>query len=256
MPLLLGVMAMTVLLMSSAIWMYRREHAVMLLRSEFVSQVSHELRTPLTQIRMFAETLLLGRTRSEGERRRSLEIIDRESRRLSQLVDNILRFSNISDTTNVDRQWQALAPIVRDVCDTMRPTGNGMVIQLSTDDCVCANVDSDAVRQIVLNLLDNAIKFGPSEQEIDVSVSGDETVAVISVTDQGPGIPEGERERVWSSFYRMKREEVAAISGTGIGLSVVRELVEAMQGRCWIDSSNGGTCVNIEFPTGENDDKA
>lgn len=250
-PLLLTVMIMTVVLMLTAIWLFRREQAVMKLRSDFVSQVSHELRTPLTQIRMFAETLLLGRTRTDDEHQRSLEIIDRESRRLSYLVDNILLFSNISDALLADCHWQALAPIVREVCDSMQATANEAVIRLSADETVHATVDADALRQIVLNLIDNAIKYGPQQQDIRVALTGIGNVAQISIADQGPGIPQAERERVWTAFYRLKREQTTAISGTGIGLSVVRELVEAMGGRCWIDAPNGGARVNIEFHPGE-----
>lgn len=253
-PLLLAVMTMAVVLMLTAIWLFRREHAVMKLRTDFVSQVSHELRTPLTQIRMFAETLLLERTRTDAERRRSLEIIDRESRRLSHLVDNILRFSNISDATRIDRHWQALSPVVREVCDTMTTTANGVTIRLDADDSVRAKIDADALRQVLLNLLDNAIKFGPQEQDIRVSVMDGNGRARVSVEDQGPGIPQAEHERVWDAFYRMKREEDTAISGTGIGLSVVQELVEAMEGRCWIESANGGTRVTIEFPGNADND--
>ncbi len=252
-PLLLAVMVMVVVLMLTAIWLFRREHALMKLRSDFVSQVSHELRTPLTQIRMFAETLLLGRTRTEDDRRRSLEIIDRESRRLSHLVDNILRFSSISDAAQIDRHWQELAPIVREVCDTMGVTANGATISLATDESAHANVDADALRQVLLNLLDNAVKYGPPQQDISVSLTAVGDVVHLSVADQGAGIPEAERERVWAAFYRLKREDETAISGTGIGLSVVRELVEAMDGRCWIDSADGGTRVNLEFRTGADD---
>jgi len=252
-PLLLAVMSMAVALMLTAIWLFRREHAIMKLRTDFVSQVSHELRTPLTQIRMFAETLLLERARTEKERRRSLEIIDRESRRLSHLVDNILRFSNISDVTQIDRHWQALVPVVREVCDTFSTTANGATIQLDADNSAQANIDADALRQILLNLLDNAVKFGPQEQEILVTVADPDGRARISVEDHGPGIPQAEQERVWDAFYRMRREDDTAISGTGIGLSVVRKLVEAMEGRCWIDSEDGGTRVNLEFPGGKAD---
>lgn len=253
-PILLFTLAMVIALMLGTIWMFRREQAVMALRSDFVSQVSHELRTPLTQIRMFAETLLLDRTRTDDERRRSLEIIDRESRRLSYLVDNLLRFSNISDAPLVDQHWQPLAPIVTDVCDTLRLNSNGPAIQLSVDQSVHANVDADALRQIVLNLLDNAVKYGPQQQEIRVSLTGDQDVARISVIDQGPGIPATERERVWAAFYRLKREDSTVISGTGIGLSIVRELVDAMGGHCWIDAAGEGTRVNIEFVTGADRD--
>jgi signal transduction histidine kinase len=246
-PWLLAIMVMAVILMVTAIWLFRREHAVMKLRSDFISQVSHELRTPLTQIRMFAETLLLKRTRTEDESRRSLEIIDRESRRLSHLVENILLFSNVSDASHFDRRSQALAPIVRAVCDTVQATANDVSIQLSADESVSANVDADALHQVVLNVLDNAIKYGPKTQEISVGVKAVNDTVQISIADQGPGIPVAEQERVWAAFYRLKREQQTAISGTGIGLSVVRELVEAMDGRCWIDTTTAGTRVIVNF---------
>jgi signal transduction histidine kinase len=99
-------------------------------------------------------------------------------------------------------------------------------------------------------LLDNAGKFGPPQREIRVNVTDVDGWARISVQDQGPGIPEAEQEKVWDAFYRMKREESTAIGGTGIGLSVVRELVESMQGRCVIDSGDGGTRVSVEFQSG------
>lgn len=204
--------------------------------------------TPLTQIRMFAEALLLGRTRTDEESRRSLQIIDRESRRLSHLVNNILRFSNISDTTQIDQHWQPLAPIVKEVCGTMQATTNGVVIQIEADSSVQANVDADALRQVLLNLLDNAVKYGPQQQQVSVVVKASDDGSQISIADQDPGIPAAERERVWSAFYRLKREQDTAISGNGIGLCVVRELIEAMDGRCWIDSLDGGARVNIEFP--------
>ena len=245
------ILAMAILLLVGAIWLFRREQAVMQMREDFVSQASHELRTPLTQIRMFAETLLLNRTRSEHERRCSLEIIDRESQRLSHLVDNVLRASKVSDAVQLDCHEQPLAPILREVCNSMQSTADRVTIQLSADESVVANADADAFREILLNLLDNAIKYGPDGQTIKVALANIEGSVRLSVEDQGPGIPEVETERVWGKFYRLGRERASAISGTGIGLAVVRELTEAMGGRCWFDSSNGGARVNVEFPGDE-----
>jgi signal transduction histidine kinase len=242
------ILAMAILLLVGAIWLFRREQAVMEMREDFVSQVSHELRTPLTQIRMFAETLLLNRTRSDDERRRSLEIIDRESQRLSHLVDNVLRASKVSDTVQLDCYEQPLAPILREVCNSMQSATDRVTIQLSVDESVVANADADAFREIILNLLDNAIKYGPDGQTITVALADIEGSVRLSVEDQGPGVPKVETERVWDKFYRLGRERTSAIGGTGIGLAVVRELVEAMGGRCWFDSSNGGARVNVEFP--------
>jgi len=252
-PLLMTIMVMVFVLMLTALWLFRREQAIMRLRNDFVSQVSHELRTPLTQIRMFAETLLLGRTRTEQESRRSLQIIDRESKRLSHLVDNILRFSNISDTTQIDRHWQSLAPILEEVCETTQATCDDVVIQIEADPGARANVDADALRQVMLNLLDNALKYGPQQQQILVTLTSAGHYTQISVTDQGPGIPPDEQDRVWTAFYRLRREQDTAISGTGIGLYVVRELVEAMDGRCSIGETGTGTRINIEFRAVAND---
>ena len=247
-PWLLAILIMTVLLLVTAIWMFRREQAVMDMREDFVSQVSHELRTPLTQIRMFAETLLLGRARSDDERKRSLEIIDREARRLSHLVENVLRVSKVSDAVEMNCQVQQLAPVLQDVCSSMRSTTNAATIDLRASEAVAANIDADALRQIVLNLLDNAVKYGPERQVIKVGLENSNGVSRISVEDEGPGIPEAERERVWDTFYRLDREKTAAISGTGIGLSVVRDLTHAMGGECWIESEARGARIIVEFP--------
>ncbi|MFQ5609314.1 MAG: sensor histidine kinase, partial [Woeseiaceae bacterium] len=253
-PLLLILMGFVFLLMVTAIWMFRREQAVMTLRADFVSQVSHELRTPLTQIRMFAETLRLGRARTDVETQRSLEIIDRESQRLSHLVDNILRFSDRSDSAQVDRRPQLLAPIVNEVCDVVRATDNSVVLTVSTDETAHASIDVDALRQVVLNIIDNAAKYGPAGQVIAVSLTRTKPGVRLTIEDEGPGIPEAERERVWAPFYRLRREQDTAISGTGIGLSVVGELVDAMGGRCWIESGKTGARVCVEFPESADDE--
>lgn len=250
-PWLLAILATAILLLVAAIWLFRREQAVLEMRQDFVSQVSHELRTPLTQIRMFAETLLLGRTRSAEERQRSLSIIDRESQRLSHLVENILLASKVSDAIQLDCQTQRLTPILLDVCNSMQSTNAGVKIEMSFDEKSEACVDADALRQIVLNLLDNAIKYGPDAQTVNVVLRDIEGRARLNVTDQGPGIPEVENERVWDEFYRLRRERKTAISGTGIGLSVVRKLCQRMGGQCWIDSSSSGTCVSVEFAKSE-----
>jgi signal transduction histidine kinase len=247
-PLLILVMLLAVALLLTAIWLFRREHAVMTMRTDFVSQVSHELRTPLTQIRMFAETLLLKRTRSEEEERRSLQIIDRESRRLSHLVENILLFSGSSNSPSVDLELRSVVPIVREVCEATSLAMPDIKLEIHVDGDVTATVDGDALRQILLNLLDNAIKYGPAGQQLTVSVSHRDGMARIEVADQGPGIPESERERVWDAFYRLGKEQQTAISGTGIGLAVVKDLVKAMHGRCWISGSAVGVCVVVELP--------
>ena len=116
-----------------------------------------------------------------------------------------------------------------------------------------ARFDDDALRQVLLNLLDNAVKYGPQGQTVNVRVSQQGGLARVEIIDQGPGIPRAERDRVWDAFYRPARERTTAISGAGIGLAVVRDLMHAMGGRCWFEDAAAGAHVVIELPA-ENDD--
>ena len=250
-PFLLSLLALTAGLMLIASLQLRRERALARLRSDFVSRVSHELRTPLTQIRMFAETLLLERVRSETERKRSLEIIDREARRLSNLVENVLRFSRGErGEDRVDARPRDVVPLVRQLLREFEALANGRSrVVTSLPERAIVRADEDGLRQILLNLLDNAAKYGPDGQEIRVGVEADSHRVVFSVEDQGSGIPAGERKRIWSRFYRMSRDRESSVAGTGIGLAVVRDLVRLHGGRAWVeDGERGGALFRIELP--------
>ncbi len=252
-PLLVLVMVVTVGLLIAAIRQLQRESAVMQLRTNFVSEVSHELRTPLTQIRMFTETLLFDRVRSDDDRRRALEIINRESQRLIHLVENVLHFSDgRSDQRRLRVERQDLAAIIEAVVGEFQPLAVDRKAQI---DChlargAVAECDGDAVRQMLLNLLDNAIKYGPSGQRVVVNLTEEPGRVLISVDDEGPGVPRDERERIWGGYYRLGRERKSAIAGTGIGLAVVRELASRHGGRTWVEQRNdGGARFIIELPT-------
>jgi signal transduction histidine kinase len=256
-PLMAGLILVTLGLLVAATLLIRRERAVAQLRSEFVSRVSHELRTPLTQIRMFAETLLLGRVRSADESRRALEIIDRESRRLTHLVENILQFSRGErGTTTLSKLPRDLAPLVRELVAEFEPLVQDEQIKMVTSlgDAV-APVDEDAFRQVLLNLLDNAVKYGPTPQQIDIATERINGVVRVSVDDEGPSVPKGEREHIWQRYYRLDREQETASAGTGIGLAVVRELVSLHGGRTWVEvGSRGGSRFVVELPAAESED--
>lgn len=251
-PLLLGLLVLTAGVIVAALVQLRREHELARLREEFVSSVSHELRTPLAQIRMFAETLLLGRFRSEAEQRRSLEIIDREARRLGQLVDNVLRFSGAERGSNrIAPEPMALAPLVREVVEGFEPLARARRVALRTDlePGVAAAVDRSALRQMLLNLLDNAVKYGPPGQTVTVATRAVGGTVQLRVDDQGPGVPAAQRERVWTSFSRLERDVDAAVAGSGIGLAVVRELASLHGARVSIeDAPCGGARFVVEFP--------
>jgi signal transduction histidine kinase len=252
-PLILGLLALTAVLIGTALVQLRRESQLTRLRSDFISGVSHELRTPLAQIRMFSETLTLGRVRSEEERRRSLAIIDQEARRLTHLVENLLHFSRAErQTTHITPEPTALAPLVQEVIDAFAPlaAARGARLAAAVPEDLVVLADPGAVRQMLLNLLDNAVKYGPAGQEVRIGASRENGVAKLWVDDGGPGIPRADRERVWERFWRLERDRDSAVAGSGIGLAVVRELATLHQGRAWIDDPDPavGTRVVIELP--------
>ncbi len=251
-PRLLILLAITAGLVAAALLQLRREYELSRLRADFVSGVSHELRTPLAQIRMFSETLLLGRVRSDREQMRSLEIIDQEARRLTHLVENLLHFSRSErQIARLSPAPAALAPLVREAAEAFSPlaAARGVILATELRDDLVAPVDADALRQMLLNLLDNAVKYGPDEQTITVGLRGGEGRARIWVDDQGQGIPAADRERIWDRFWRLERDRGSAVAGTGIGLSVVRELAALHGGRAWAeDGPGGGARFVIELP--------
>jgi signal transduction histidine kinase len=238
-PLVLGVLFLAVTMVAIALLQLRREWELARLRSAFIASVSHELRTPLAQIRMFAETLRLGRVRSDPERERSLRIIDQESRRLTHLVENILQFSRAErDAMQLSRHRALLAPIVREALDAFAPIARsrGVTIDAKLDESLEGMVDADALRQILLNLVDNAVKYGPPGQTIRVTLGAVGDSVVLVVQDEGPGIPEEERERIWAPYYRLAADAEGSVGGSGIGLSVVRDLAERMGGHTYVSS--------------------
>jgi signal transduction histidine kinase len=252
-PLILGLLGMTAILIGTALVQLRREYELARLRTDFISGVSHELRTPLAQIRMFSETLVLGRVRSDEEERRSLAIIDQEARRLTHLVENLLHFSRSErQAARVVPEPTALAPLVQEVIEAFAPlaAARGVSLQAAVTEGLVAPVDPGAMRQMLLNLLDNAVKYGPTGQTVTVgAAAGPNGAARLWVDDCGPGVPRADRERVWDRFWRLERDRGSAVAGSGIGLAVVRELASLHHGRAWVeDADSGGSRFVVELP--------
>ena len=238
-PLVIGLLTLTVGLVGVALVQLRREAELSRLRSEFVSGVSHELRTPLAQIRMFTETLLLGRVRSETEGRRSLEIVAREAQRLAQLVENVLLFARGErKQPSITRAATVMGPLVTEVVESFAPlaAARGARVVTDLDQQIAANVDGGAVRQILLNILDNAVKYGPQGQTITVALRLRGDRLQLSVEDEGAGVDARDAERIFEPFNRLARS-TGATGGTGIGLAIVRQLTELHGGRAWVEGS-------------------
>jgi signal transduction histidine kinase len=240
----LGLITLSAGLVIVSLLQLHRERQLARVKSELVSGVSHELRTPLAQIRMFAEMLRLGWVRSDDERQRSVAIIDQEARRLAHLVENILQFSRAErSVTRVSLEPLELAALVDEVVDSFAPLAGsrGVTVRTTHAGHAMALADRDALRQVLLNLLDNAVKYGPAGQTVTAGtrVLGDGRMQ-LWVDDQGAGIAARDKARIWEPFRRLDRAVEAGISGNGIGLAVVRELVAAQGGTVTVHDAAGG----------------
>lgn len=235
-----------------AIVQMRREDQLALLRQDFVASVSHELRTPLAQVRLFTETLKLGRTKNQAQRAWALDNIDRETRRLSALVENILHFSRAErGVQSLDREPADVSTVVRDAIDSFElllPAQKGRIVSDLCDGLV-AELHADSLRQVVLNLLDNAVRYGPTGQTIRVSGESDGDRIRIVVDDEGPGVRPDERRRIFEPFQRGEQSVGTVVVGSGIGLAVVSEIVAAHDGEVHVeDAPTGGARFVIELP--------
>jgi len=249
-PLLLGVFGLTLALFGVAMMQLRRQQELVRLRDDFVSGVSHELRTPLAQIRLFADLLETGRLHDPSQRARSVRIINEESRRLTFLVENILHFSRAQrDANRLSPRPVEAGPLVREIVDAFAPLARDAEFVTRVEAGVVARIDRDAFRQVLLNLLDNAAKYGPRGQTVQVGMAVAGFAVRVWVQDQGPGVPPEDRARVWQPYRRLERDAEGATGGSGIGLAVVRDLVELHGGRTWVeDAPGGGARFVLEVP--------
>jgi signal transduction histidine kinase len=246
-PFLLTLLALAAALSVVAVAQLRREVELGRLRADFVANVSHELRTPLAQIRLDLDTVRLGRHPSEEYRTAALDRVDRETRRLTFLAENVLRFSRRGRTgAPSDRLPTDVAADTARIVDEFRPlaAARRATIALEVDGAPIALLDRDALRHIVINLLDNAAKYGPMGQTITVGVHNSGGTVRVSVTDQGPGVPDDERELIWQAFRRGSGAMRQGVGGSGMGLTIVREIVEQHGGHTHVD----GTTFTIAFP--------
>ena len=233
----------------------RRVNELTQLRADFVSSVSHELRTPLAQIRMFAELLRKGSMRNPHDADRALRIIEKEASRLTILVDNILNYTRLRKRAERASSIPThVSGAVTQTIESFAPLSaeRGVRIVADVDPDLWATVDSLGLRQVLLNFLENAVKYGPHGQTVTVGAKRVDEVVRVLVDDQGPGVPEPEREAIWRAFYRRQAAIDAGATGAGIGLAVVRELVLQSGGSVQVTSApNGGARFIADLPRAE-----
>ncbi len=230
-----------------------KEMALARLKSDFVSNVSHELRTPLSLIRLYAETLELGRISSPEKCQEYYRIIRKESERLSALINNILDFSRIeAGRKEYDFRETDLRELVHTTLDSYRYQieQNGFVFEEKiSDDVPSLNVDREALSRSLLNLVNNALKYSYDRKYLGVNLYRKNGSVRLEVIDHGIGIPDQEQHKIFEKFYRVGDPLVHNTKGSGLGLSLVRHIVRAHGGEVIVDSTPGeGSKFTISLP--------
>ena len=250
--LILG--ALSLLLGGGIFWTYRnvtKEMALARLKSDFVSNVSHELRTPLSLIRLYAETLEMGRVTPE-KHREYFQIIRKESERLSALINNILDFSRIeAGRKEYDFRETDMRELVHNTLDSYRYQieQNGFTFEERVDPVPPMRVDREAIARSLLNLVNNALKYSQDRKYIGVNLYRENGNVNLEVVDHGIGIPTQEQHKIFEKFYRVGDPLVHNTKGSGLGLSLVRHIVEAHGGQVGVDSTPGeGSKFTIRLP--------
>ncbi|MFL6214022.1 MAG: sensor histidine kinase [Blastocatellia bacterium] len=223
------------------------------MKSDFVSNVSHELRTPLASIRVFGEFLKLGRVKDAAKMREYGEYIETESRRLTQLINNILDFSRIESG---QKSYHFYPTDIRElVADTLKV----FEVRLKQDEFTIyfetaaslprVAVDADAMTQALVNLLDNAVKYSGASRNITLRLGQHGEWVTVAISDNGVGIPEEDQEKVFERFHRVSTGLVHDVKGSGLGLAIVKHIVEAHGGKVTLESRpGGGTTFTIDLP--------
>jgi signal transduction histidine kinase len=253
-----GMLVVIVLGAVLALRWIHREIELAQLKSRFVSDVSHDLKTPIALIRLYAETLELGRVRDSERTQEFLHVISREAKRLTHLINNVLDMSRIEAGRKGYSFTQGdLGQIVRETLEAYHYQFDqqGLTVDRKLPSGpMPARFDPEAMTQALINLLDNAIKYSNGSKEIEVSLRREDEHALLSVRDRGIGIPHHEQERIFDLFYRVNDDAVQRVRGSGLGLTLVRHIVEAHGGRVEVKSRPGeGSTFTIVLPLGDGD---
>jgi two-component system phosphate regulon sensor histidine kinase PhoR len=222
------------------------------MRRDFVANASHELRTPVAAIRAAAETLLAGALSDPENARRFVEVVARHAERLALLTDDLLDLSRIESG-----QWKMvlgrveLAGLARGVLDLHADRAAARSLHLVHDvpEDLCARADPGALEQVLVNLVDNAVKYTPGGGTVTLGARREESEVVLSVADTGAGIDRHHLPRIFERFYRVDPGRSRDQGGTGLGLAIVRNLTMAQGGEVGVESGSGGTRFWVRFPS-------
>ena len=223
-------------------------------KSDFVSNVSHEIRTPLSLISMFAETLQMNRVRDEGKKKEYYKVIGQEANRLASIVNKILNFSKMEANKKVYQfKDEDLNNIITDVLKIYEYhlKNNGFDYEIvKNQEKLPVSVDKSAIEEAIINLIDNAMKYSGENQSITIETGVEGEYAFVSVKDQGIGISKNDKIHIFDKFYRAGKGEVHNTKGTGLGLTLVKHIVDAHKGKIDLVSQLGeGSTFRVLIPS-------
>lgn len=251
------ILGLLVVLLAIGIWFLhhniRREIHLSQAKSEFVSNVSHEIRTPLSLIGMFAETLEMDRVKTEEKKKEYYQIIGKETARLSRIVNRILNFSQLdAGKKTFNFEPIAINELCREILDPYADhlKAKGFTFSFLGESRLPAiQGDRESVSEAIINLLDNAVKYSRDEKEIRVRTLIDHEYVYVEVTDKGIGIDRYHQRDIFDQFYRAPTGDVHTTKGTGLGLTLVRKIMEAHHGKVSVESTPGkGSTFKLAFP--------
>uniref|UniRef100_A0A7V2ZLH5 histidine kinase n=1 Tax=Ignavibacterium album TaxID=591197 RepID=A0A7V2ZLH5_9BACT len=260
--ILIGILMLV--LIAAVIFVYnavKKELELAQLKADFVSNVSHELRTPLALISMFAETLELDRVKNDEKKKEYYTIISQEANRLGRIVNSILNFAKMEAGK---RKFNFETTDLNDVIDNIYQTYNYHLHnkgfrfekQLS-ENLPEVKIDSEAISEAVINLIDNAVKYSSDKKEIILRTGISDNKVYVEVSDKGIGIAQEEQKKIFDKFYRVSSGLVHNVKGTGIGLSIVKQIVDAHKGIIELKSNLGeGSTFTIFIPLDSNNNGA
>jgi len=257
---LVFILMLDVILLGAIWFVYRninKEIDLARMKSDFVSNVSHELKTPLALIRMFAETLEMNRVVSEEKKQEYYRVISRETERLTHLVNNILNFSRM-EAGRKEYHFEKIElnelveKVIRNYDFHLRQNGFKMNTDLH-DNLPQINGDEESISEALLNLIDNAVKYSKDEKFIRIKTGVENSTVYLAVEDHGIGIDQAQIEKIFNKFYRVSGGLVHNTKGSGLGLTLVQNIVNAHGGRVTVDSQPGkGSCFTLYLPISKN----
>ncbi|HPN38523.1 MAG TPA: HAMP domain-containing sensor histidine kinase [Melioribacteraceae bacterium] len=230
-----------------------KELELVKMKTEFIANVSHELRTPLSLISMYAETLQLGRIKDESKKNEYINTIVKETSRLSKLVNSILNFSKAeAGKREFKLNEEELSDIVEETLDIYykQLTQKGFTVNYTgADSFLPIFCDRESVKESLINILDNAVKYSGNSKTIDVTTEIDNNYCSVLIKDYGIGLTEEQQKKIFEKFYRVSSVEVHNTKGTGLGLSIVKQIMDYHKGLVTVNSKiNEGSTFKLDFP--------